>query len=277
MSAGARRARVLFVEDNDGDARLIEVELGDSGAGHPVDARFELARVTRLGDALVALAGDGSDVVLLDLNLPDSQGIETFRRVRSAAPARPIVVLSGLQDEELGVQAVREGAQDYLVKGRVDGALLARSLRFAMERAERVRIEGELEEARRVGAELGSYDRLSAPAPAAVTGATFGLRPLARAVPERFAELADRYAQLLDAALDQRAFRVDNRVGDGLRALAEEIGFLRGGPRDVVELHTAALRGRIEGANPKKAQAYVDEGRIAVLELMGHLAAYYRR
>src|SRR5204862_1143637 len=80
------------------------------------------------------LAHSGVDVVLLDLGLPDSQGLDTFVRARRGAPNEPIVVISGLDDEQLALEAVRSGAQDYLVKGRIEGQLLARVLRYAIER-----------------------------------------------------------------------------------------------------------------------------------------------
>jgi DNA-binding response OmpR family regulator len=287
--ATARTSCVLLVEDDDAIGRLIEIELSDAGDDLP-GGRFALVWARRLSEALKRLAAGGVDVVLLDLNLPDSAGLETFRRVRTEAPEVPVVVLSGLAGVELGVRAVRSGAQDYLVKGQVDGPLLVRSLRYAIERrrAERelaARIEVELqlralreaEERRRV--ELQAVERLASGSErgyAEVTARTFGVGPLSRAVPERFEELVERYGRLLDQALDQRAYRVEHRLSDALRALAEELGFLRAGPRDVVDLHTAALKGRIGPATPQRAQAYVEEARLAVLELMGHLAAYYR-
>jgi signal transduction histidine kinase len=103
--------------------------------------------VDRLAPGLARLAADGIDAVLLDLNLPDSQGLDTFRRTHTQAPAVPIVVLTGLHDEALAVKAVREGAQDYLVKGEVEGSLLVRALRYAMERK---RAEEDLRESNRL-------------------------------------------------------------------------------------------------------------------------------
>ena len=120
---------VLLVEDNPGDARLILELLGEVQA-----QAFDLERVDRLDDALARLAHSGVDVVLLDLGLPDSQGLDTFVRARRGAPNEPIVVISGLDDEQLALEAVRSGAQDYLVKGRIEGQLLARVLRYAIER-----------------------------------------------------------------------------------------------------------------------------------------------
>src|SRR5205085_6525134 len=87
-----------------------------------------------LSVALQRLAQGGIGVVLADLSLPDSHGIETFERLHSQAPQVPIIVLSGLNDTRLAVQAVHDGAQDYLIKGQVDGQLLVRAIRYAIER-----------------------------------------------------------------------------------------------------------------------------------------------
>src|SRR5579863_497154 len=124
---------VLLVEDNPGDARLFLELVRDTGAG-----RVKLEHVNRLSLALERLDSGNFDVVLLDLSLPDEQGLATLTRTHAHAPNIPIVVLTGLDDEALAVKAVRAGAQDYLVKGRVDGDLLVRSMRYATERARAV-------------------------------------------------------------------------------------------------------------------------------------------
>ena len=121
--------RVLLVEDNPGDARLLRESLAEIPSG-----RFELTHVVSLAQGLDRLAGPGIDVVLLDLFLPDSQGFDTFVRVHSQAPAVPVVVLTGSDDETMAAATLREGAQDYLVKGQVDSSLLVRSMRYAIER-----------------------------------------------------------------------------------------------------------------------------------------------
>jgi phosphoserine phosphatase RsbU/P len=123
--------RALLVEDNPGDARLIREMLREARAGHAV---VQLTHADRLAAGLEHLAAHPTDVVLLDLSLPDSGGFDTFARTHAAAPDVPIVVLSGLDDEDTAVRAVQAGAQDYLVKGRVDGALLVRAVRYAIER-----------------------------------------------------------------------------------------------------------------------------------------------
>jgi signal transduction histidine kinase len=132
--------RILLVEDSRSDARLLEATLQDAGIH-----RFRLTHVERLDEALAALGDGGFDVVLLDLHLPDSQGLDTLAQLKREQPGVPVVVLTGLDDEELAVRAVQAGAQDYLPKGVVDGALLARLIRHAVERHQ---IGVELERAR---------------------------------------------------------------------------------------------------------------------------------
>jgi two-component system, cell cycle sensor histidine kinase and response regulator CckA len=95
---------------------------------------FQLTYVEYLSEALQQLAVERFDVVLLDLSLPDSLGLETFTMLRAQALAVPVVVLTGLNDETLALEAVKEGAQDYLVKGQLEGNLLVRAIRYAIER-----------------------------------------------------------------------------------------------------------------------------------------------
>lgn len=129
--SGDKGLRVLLVEDNPGDVRLLQAALADA---RPAQLEIGLAQVNRLGDALRQLGEEVFDVVLLDLSLPDSQGIDTYRRLRQEAPQIPIVVMSGIEDDRLALTAVREGAQDYLLKDQYDGTMIVRSLRYAIER-----------------------------------------------------------------------------------------------------------------------------------------------
>ena len=121
--------RLLLVEDNVDDAELIRTKLARGRR-----LRVEVTHVDRLEKGLAQLAAGDHDVVLLDFSLPDSFGLDTFRRAHTAAPRVPIIVLTSLDDNELAVQAVREGAQDYLVKREADTRLLVRSILYAMER-----------------------------------------------------------------------------------------------------------------------------------------------
>jgi signal transduction histidine kinase len=131
VTVSRARIRALLIEDNPGDATLIGEMLRDAGGGL---AAVDLHCVDRLARGLAHLAAEETDVVLLDLSLPDSQGLDTFAAVHAAAPTIPTVVLSGLDDEGLAFRAVQEGAQDYLVKGQVEGGTILRSMRYAIER-----------------------------------------------------------------------------------------------------------------------------------------------
>ncbi len=136
---------ILLIEDNPGDARLVQELLLDVRG-----LRFIIEHVDRVADGVLRLEAGGVDVVLLDLSLPDSFGLETFFRVRTQAPQVPIVVMTELDDESMAVRTVREGAQDYLVKDQVESTLLARTLRYAIERkavTEQLRLQGKVLEA----------------------------------------------------------------------------------------------------------------------------------
>src|SRR5213594_1824557 len=121
--------KILLVEDNSADSRLLRELLKNI-----TTAEFDLTLVGRLSEASTRLVADRFDIVLTDLSLPDSDGLEAFRALHKAAPAVPVVVLSGVDDETLAVNAVREGAQDYLVKSRIDAHLLGRAIHYAIER-----------------------------------------------------------------------------------------------------------------------------------------------
>ncbi|MFC1986777.1 response regulator [Chloroflexota bacterium] len=124
-----KRTKILLIEDNPGDARLIQEMLAEVESG-----RFEMEWADRLSTGLDYLVKGEIDVVLLDLGLPDNQGLDILHKVRAQAPPVPIVVVTGLDDETLAVQAMRQGAQDYLIKGDVDSKTLWRVMRYAIER-----------------------------------------------------------------------------------------------------------------------------------------------
>ena len=184
------RLHVLIVEDNPGDARLLQLALTESAAG-----TMDLEHVTTLAAALERLGRGGVDVVLLDLGLPDSQRMHTFAEVRAHAQEAAVIVLTGLDDEDLALEAVRQGAQDYLVKGEVTGPLLVRATRYAWER-------------RRIKRQLGRYNQ-----------------ELEAKVQERTAEL-ERANELLREENDQRR-RIEAELARVNKL--ESLGVLAGG------------------------------------------------
>ncbi len=121
--------KILLVEDSESDADLLQEKLHAVGPGI-----FAITGAVRLDQAIALLRQAPFDAILTDMNLPDSAGKETFLRLRAAAPGLPIVVLTGAEDEQLGLEAVRLGLQDYLAKSSADGPQIARAIRYAVER-----------------------------------------------------------------------------------------------------------------------------------------------
>jgi signal transduction histidine kinase len=194
---------VLLVEDNPGDARLLR-EMLPSG--------FDLTHVERLDEALKACGS--VDVVLLDLSLPDSHGLDTFRKVHAAADV-PVLVLTGMADDEGAVQAVREGAQDWLVKGHVEGETLVRALRYAIERHRLTTRLQELDRVRSLFLSVVSHD-LKSPAAAILAGIDLLLGG-------RLGDLNDRQRRVLELAR-RNALRQTRLVNDLLDVAVIEAG-----------------------------------------------------
>jgi signal transduction histidine kinase/CheY-like chemotaxis protein len=236
-ASGKDQIAVLIVEDNPGDAELVRESLLDATLNAPAGSSFHVVRAATLAEALAHLAAHTFDVVLLDQTLPDSTGLETLTRARQHAPEIPIVLLTGLADDEVALTAVRAGAQDYLVKGQVDGVVLVRAIRYAMERmqAERDRRRlAEEEEARR-RAEAAEA-RAAALASAARGFAAAGLEEL--------------------AVLEAVARHTAEAIGDGAYTalLSEEGDYLtpvtvHHARREALAIALALLRGRAAGTD----------------------------
>lgn len=127
----SRVTKLLIVEDNQGDAGLVQAALGEISTP---DDQFQSVHAVRLGQAIEYAAEMSVDLILLDLSLPDAKGLDTVTRMTAAMPSVPIVVMTGMNDQSVAIEAMRLGAQDYLVKGQVDEAMLGRTIRYAIER-----------------------------------------------------------------------------------------------------------------------------------------------
>lgn len=219
--------RTLLVEDNPGDARLLRLMLPEG---------FALTHVDRLESALAAVSD--ADVVLLDLSLPDSHGLESFRRLHAAAPGTPVLVLTGHDDSEDAVRAVREGAQDWLVKGRVDTDILGRALRYAIERNRLAARLAELDRSRSLFLSVVSHD-LKSPAASILAGIDLllgerlgELNPKQRRALELSRRSALRQTRLIHDLLDVAVIeagamtlhRADVELGALIDAAIEELG-----------------------------------------------------
>jgi serine phosphatase RsbU (regulator of sigma subunit) len=153
----AAPTHILLIEDDDGDAFLVEELLRE------VDANVDLHRVRSLAEATAAL--HGASCVLLDLGLPDTHELDGLRWLQEHVPQVAVVVLTGLANEHLGGEAVRIGAQDYLVKGQVDGRLLHQVIRYAVERVRSDEVQRQLREAQIYAEENARLERGLLPSP----------------------------------------------------------------------------------------------------------------
>ena len=248
---------VLIVDAEGRQTSQLAAVLEDSLEGK----RLALARASDLAETLERLAGHGADIVLLPISSQDEKGLGPLMTLRAEAPALPIVVLCAGGDEPLAVKAVQLGAADYLVMEGLYGTLAARSLRHAVEVA-RLRTV--------LATHYGEWSL------AAGVGAGRRPAPLRTAFPERFAELEREYGEILDRAVEQILRRRPASLEQRLQRLANAAAELRAGPRDVVELHAAAMKQREAEHGPQRMKLYLAEGRLRLLEVMGHLVIFYR-
>lgn len=267
-----RTASVLVVEDDHDYADLVMQRLTMTR-----DLRCTGHHVGSIGEALDVLADTRFDIVVLDLGLPDVDGLDGINRIRASHDV-PILVVTGSAEKTTAIQAIQSGAQDYLFKDAIDTDTLSRALRYSIERHE---LLGELERSRQRDAreaEMGRLEDLGEQGQrASVTAGVFGHGPLRKVRPDLFEAACDRYREILDDALYERAYKVDHSSSDRLRELATWLGRLRCGPRDVIDVHRRVVQGSAnQASNADRAQAYLEEGRFRGLELMGYLAGFYR-
>lgn len=265
---------VLLIEDNPGDIRLIKETL----TGSNQYSKFEIHACDRLSSGLEVLKQHDYHVILLDLSLPDSQGIYTVTEVNKWRDEQPIVVLTGNDDEALGLKAVRAGADDYVIKQEAGYSVLERSVRYSIERRRLLLEISESRKREQQAREFGSLDRLASNTATSATSGTYGQIPLKDYDKNLFKMFVLSYQDLLDEALKQQTYRTKNTLSENIRSLGDRLGFLKVGPRDIIDIHTEAVKRKIKDADnmPDKVQGYLDEGRIMVLELMGSLASHYR-
>lgn len=266
-----RPLTALLIEDNPGDVRLMQELLSEERTPGLVIETAE-----NLAHGLERLHLGSFDVVLLDLGLPDSEGMDTLSGVREYAPETPVVVLTVQNDEVTAIRALQAGAQDYLVKGELDAKVLIRSIRYAVER---LRLLIELDRARHAEQQEREFRSLARFAPAdsvSITAKMYGKTPLKDELPHSFDELVKRYMRILGLAVESKAYKVDHPVSAGLRQIGQDLGFLKAGPRDVIDIHQAALQEKTEELGGADLRICIEESRFLVLELMGNLAAHYR-
>jgi DNA-binding NarL/FixJ family response regulator len=273
------RCHVLLIEDDKVHQRLIYNLLakGDD------EQTYIIELCDCLADGIAYLADHHNiDVILLDLNLPDSHGLETLLALQSHLTedkALPIIIQTGNDDENLVVKAFQLGVEGYLKKSTLDRKLLIYSIKLAIAHEEYVaQLQSRTQQVQQ-DLEFAGLEEMASDRNTSITARMFGAQPLQASAPDLFNEFVRSYCEILDHSLEQKVFKVDYDVSDELRMIAEKLGFMKASPRDVISIHTQSLKIKTKEHknNAVKIQAYVNEGRLMVLELMGYLTSFYRK
>ena len=265
--------RILLIADEKGDGGIIHTLLMQMVQTVP----FVITTLHQIDDVLKQLTQPYFDLILLDFSLPQCEGLHTFNQIHAQAPTLPIIILSSFEDSSFAIEAVRQGAQDYLVKGQIDSRLLVRSIRYAIER-QRLWLTSQTEHWQyQQERELSLLEQLTSYQATVIASKLYCNLPLEETVTVDFNRLVAHYRHIVDLALEQRDYRVKHGTDEQMRGIAEQLGFFKASPRDVIALHTMAIKPRVSQMSSAKAEAYMEEARILVLQLMGYLASYYRK
>lgn len=299
--AAAQRPAILVVDDDPTITRTLARSLRD---------RFKVFTANSADAALAIIAREPIAVILTDQRMPDVSGVQLLERARDLRPETIGILISGYTDVAVLVdalnlgnvrgflpkpwdvhqlrhqidQAVRRYEAGFLdpdvLHATADAVTAARAQLDQLRRALDDLATGQptelFERWERARDELRSAPGDPPPRPTFFDGPPAGAAPLAQAHPQAFAELAERYAAILDRAVEQRSFGPEARLSDQIRALGERLGAHWAGPRDVVEVHTAALKARLAGAPATRIAVYAEEARLLLPELMGNLVIFYR-
>ena len=255
--------RALLIEDDPASVALILAQL-------IAEPDLSCDVVSTLGAAADRL--DSADILMLDLTLPDSQGFSSITDLRALAPELPVVIVTGSDDPELPLQALEAGAQDYLRKDHLDDLPTRLRMAVARQRFSNRRVNAAPQPAAAAHLDLSETLRREQQ----VSLRHLGLGPLKDALPDVFSRLQKEYRTLLEASLATRTHRGRPRPTVEARSLATTIAGLNAVPRDLVDLHVATLDGLADDVHPDRVAALADEGRLVLLEVMGHLAMAFR-
>jgi DNA-binding response OmpR family regulator len=266
-------SKILLVEDSKNFADLIR----DALVSEASSPNYRINVVSRVDEALV-VAGKGEvDLILLGLGLPNPDSMEAMRSLRVRYPGIPVVIVTRENDRAFAVKAIQSGARDCIGGDEVSAPLLRRVARYAIERNRMQRRLDETRTQKERETELLKLGSLCGPANLTATLKSLASRPLMDARPREFGDEIENYGLLLDRLLNATSEDERNTVKEDLHGLADRLGALNAGPRDVVEIHKAALSQKLGGPFLTDTNASIEEGRLLLLQLMGYLVSYYRR
>ncbi len=263
--------KILQIEDDDDQLKLMNELLIDSTLIH-----FEIFSANSITQAKQIIAENELDILLIDLNLSETKGINTFYKTKELAPSTPIIIISAIYDEELALEALNNGAQDFLTKKSLTQKVITRSILFAIERS---RFKSNEKTDKKLYDEIDKYPSLtkfSFTPDTPIASKLYSEVSLREGYPEIFQTLVDKYKNLIKLSLEEQLHNETKEISENLRALSEEIGFLKAGPKDIVEVHSTAIKELVKNIDSATSSKYTREGEIILLGLMGNLALFYR-
>jgi CheY-like chemotaxis protein len=256
--------KILVVEDDAVDRQMLRRTLAAT------DLAVSLEEVGTVSEAVSRLRENKYDLVLLDYKLPDGTALSVLKAMQQAQGAQiPIIVLTVHAEKKIAMEALAEGAQDFLPKEMVNPDNLERAIRYSMQRSklyqelqwskEKERREREL---RAFQESVTEYD--TAPPPAIRESTLF------------FDQCVSEYRAAVTKAMEELSFKVPKEVPDHMRGLANKLGEMHAGPKDIIDIHTSAIKQLCKGKSTSIEQAITDEARILLIQLMGYICRYYR-
>lgn len=257
---------------------LVDQRAGALDAWRAADswgAQQEIATCKTVTDAASRLGKEPVDVVVLQAGADLEDVTAAVGSLKAGAHEVPIVVLDTV-DEHNGLRAIQAGADDALCVGWAPDAL-RRAVRHAALRARARLADDDAADRAHRDRELGGLTSLCGPSPVPVTERSFGAEALREAVPAQHAEVVKAYASLLDTKVQRLGLKLDGDFDERVHAVADRLGQMGAGPRDVVDLHKAVLAAHLRQQPARRARAQIEEGRLLMVQLMGYLVSYYRK
>jgi len=256
------KLNILLVDDRPENLRALEIQLENS--------YINIIKATSGNEALGLVLKYDFALILLDVQMPDMDGFETAELMKGDESTKciPIIFVTAICNErEHLLRGYDVGGADFIFKP-LDPEILKCKVRVFLElhQQKNAQQEKELQS-------TASLSRLSGSA----KDQMLGMPPLKRGGPDEFNEFVKRYGNLLDLSFEQRVSKASHNISEELGAISEELGFMKATPRDVVEIHSTALREKSDKGTQGTIQIYVEEGRIMLLELMGNLVSFYRK
>lgn len=265
-------ARIVVVGTSAAGAEWLRSIISDEES----DAECEISCCGGAEEALARIGASVCDLIVVDLDpLPQEGALAVIRSLGEAFPSVPLVAVAADCSEELTIAALQAGADECL---RKDASLdtVRHGIGHAMAHASSKAAVDERRMQAEHDRELRGLSTLCGPSPLPITERSFGMVSLASRAPQQFAKLVRIYGVVLDASMQHRLMKHERDLTVELSDLADQLGMLGAGPRDVIDLHKAVIAAGVHGQGARWAKSYLEESRLMLLQLMGYLVSFYR-